>query len=79
MISLAEAGKILLFVDQSGAQLDRAFGRAGHAFAEPQRARVIFFGVVDRFERLRPDAFDIPEMEEFVRGNAGQRIDDSVS
>ena len=54
---------------QSGAQLDHAFGGAGHAFAEPQRARVIFFGVVDGLERLRTDALHVPEMEEFVRGD----------
>ena len=71
---LAEPGEILLLIEQAGAQLNGAFGGAGHAFAEPQRARVIFFGVVHGLERLRADALDVPQMEEFVRGDAGERV-----
>ena len=30
--------------------------------------------VVDRLQRLRPDAFDVPEMEEFVRHHSFQLV-----
>ena len=66
----AKPKEVSLFVDQSGTQLDNAFDRAGHAFAEPKSPRVIFPGVVNRFQRLRADALDVPEMEEFVSGDA---------
>lgn len=72
--SFAEPGEILLLIDQTGAQLNDAFDGAGDAFAEPQRPRVILFGVVDGFESLRANAFHIPEMEEFVRGDAGEGV-----
>ena len=48
----AQPDQELLLVDQAGANLDDFFGRAGHALAEPEGARVIFAGVVDGLERL---------------------------
>src|SRR5262249_31927235 len=59
-------------VGQSRAQLNDAFGGAGYAFAEPQSAREIFFGVVDWLQRLRANAFYVPEMKKLVRGDAGE-------
>ena len=52
-----------------------ALGSAGHALAKPQRARVIFLGVVDGLERLRADALDIPQVKELMRGDGRQRIE----
>src|SRR6266567_8077843 len=71
---LAEPGEILLFVQQTSAQLNGTFRGAGYTFAEPQRARVILSGVIHGFERLRTDAFDIPQMKEFMSRYASQRV-----
>ena len=72
---LGHVGEELLFVDQARAKFDYAFHGAGHAFAEPQGARVIFFGVVDGLKGSRANALHIPEMEEFMRGNGFERIE----
>src|SRR5579871_2410842 len=41
-------------VQQPGTQQGNLLDRAGYAFAEPQRPRVVLFHIVDRFQRLRP-------------------------
>src|ERR1035438_6045026 len=40
---LTESLQVLLLIQQTSPQLDRAFGGAGDAFAEPKRPRVILF------------------------------------
>ena len=40
---------------------------AGHALGKPERARVSLVRVVERPEALRPQALDVPEVEELVR------------
>ena len=70
---LAQISKIARLVCVAGAQFDRTGRCAGSAFAEPESLRVVLLRVIDRFERLRPDPLHIPEMKEFVGGDAGQR------
>src|SRR5215469_8472269 len=71
---VANVPEILLFVGQARAKLDGFFNRAGHSFAEPQRARVVCSGVVDGFQCLGANALHIPEVEEFVRGDGVEGI-----
>ena len=69
---VTQALEIALLIQQTGAQLDHALGGAGHAFAEPQRPRVVFFRVIHGLERARPNALHVPQMEKFVCGYARQ-------
>ena len=67
-----QAFEIARLIQQTRAQQDNISRRGGHTFAEPERPGVIFFGVVDGFERLRPDALHIPQMKELVRRQIAQ-------
>src|SRR5579872_7405100 len=67
--------KIALLTRQARAQLHISRNRAVDAFAEPQSRRVIFLRVVHRLERLRTNSFYIPEMKEFVRGDAQEHLE----
>src|SRR5579871_492190 len=66
---LADVPKVFFFVDQTGAKLDGLFHRAGHAFAEPECACVIFLGVVNRLQRLRTNALHVPQMKKLMRSD----------
>ena len=67
-----QALEIAAFIQQAGAQQDNVRRRGGRALAEPQRSRVVFFGVVDRLERLGPDSLHVPQVKEFVSGQAAR-------
>ena len=55
---------------------DKGIGavRVRDPLGEPERASVLLFRVVHRFESRGADALDIPEMEEFVSSDAGEKI-----
>src|SRR5579871_1517651 len=72
---LSEFSQKLFFVDESGTQTNGFFGRAGDTLAEPQCTREILFGVVDRFEGLRPNALHVPEVKELVSSHRGKGIE----
>ncbi len=66
--------QIARLIQQTRAQQNNVPRRGGDALAEPESAGVIFLGVVDRLERLRPDALHIPQMKELVRRQIAERI-----
>src|SRR5215469_7149343 len=66
---ISDVPEVFLFVNQAGAKLDDFFNRAGHAFTEPERAGVVFLGVIHGLQRLWTNALHIPEMKEFMRGH----------
>ena len=68
----SQSFKIASFIQKAGAHPDNISSRGGHTFAEPQRPGVVLFGVVHGFERLRPDAFHIPQVKELVRRQIAQ-------
>src|SRR5271169_156364 len=64
---------VLPVAEQSGpGQQHVAYG-AGHAFAEPKGAGVHGALIIDRFQRLRPDALDVPQVKELVGADTGNR------
>src|SRR5271166_1327465 len=58
--------QILPSVHQSGTSQHDVAHRGGYSFAEPQCAGVVLALVIDRLERLRTDALDIPEMKKLM-------------
>src|SRR5450432_515411 len=72
---LSQMIQIMTLIEQSCPKANLLAGRGVHALAEPKRGGVIFPGVVDRFERLRTDALHVPQMEEFVCGDAGEMLE----
>ena len=73
-ISPAKALEIARFIEQAGPQQNDISRRGGRALTEPQRPGVIFFGVVNGLERLRPDTLHIPQDEKIRERSDAQRI-----
>ena len=65
---------MILGPDAAAQKRKRAVG-ARHSLRKPQRARILFLREVDGFEALRPDAFYVPGVKEFVRGNRDGHFD----
>src|SRR5207302_7431741 len=59
-------------VEKPRPQLDVLRRRRIHTFTEPKRRRVVLLGVINRLERLRPDAFHVPQMKKLVRGDRNE-------
>ncbi len=72
---LREVGVPFIFRPDSAAlERKRAVG-ARHSLRKPERARILLFRVVHRLEALRTDAFHIPGVKEFVRGDGRNHFD----
>src|SRR5438876_11037246 len=62
----------MALVEKPGPQLDVLRRRRIHAFTEPKRRRVVLLRVINRLERLRPDAFHVPQVKKLVRGDRNE-------
>jgi len=65
-----EAAQVVLDAGDAGAARVQRAVIVREAFGEPQLARVLLLAVIVRPQRRRPQPFDVPRVEVFVRGDA---------
>src|SRR5262249_20447468 len=58
--------EVSFFIQQTSAHQYELRHGIRHALTEPQRARVVLPGVIDRLKRLRANSLHVPQMKEFV-------------